>query len=183
MAKKVDWAPVYKNRDKDLFLFALFDWKDGTFRWAFGGENGLRTGGVYPLTSKRSQSKKFPQEAEWPSGTNVRCGQNKFFEQICTNNCWKECGYKGGLCENACGSGGYCCRRGETDCPFHAAAAGTTSKHTCILHTGCSTLQVANAGYEDGMYKAVDEKKVSWAPYKQVYKHCLLYTSPSPRDS
>ena len=53
--------------------------------------------------------------------------------QISTNDCWGNCG--GGLCEEFCGSGGYCCRKGYGDCPSEAGDA-SPSQHTCVKNRG-----------------------------------------------
>merc|ERR1719309_1083992 len=48
-----------------------------------------------------------------------------------TNDCWFKCGKKGGLCENFCGSNGYCCRDGYGGCPA-AAGGASPGRHTCV---------------------------------------------------
>ena len=55
--------------------------------------------------------------------------------------CWKQCGNHGGKC-NACGAGGYCCRKGFKDCPSVFVAAAHGRHHSCVKCThGNSSLR------------------------------------------
>merc|ERR1719309_531768 len=54
--------------------------------------------------------------------------------QISTDSCWGKCGNKGGLCEDVCGSNGYCCRKGYDDCPSEAGGV-SPSGHSCVRET------------------------------------------------
>ena len=47
-------------------------------------------------------------------------------------NCWNGCGKQGGLCENICGTNGYCCRRGFNDCPREAQQVALNNHHACV---------------------------------------------------
>ena len=51
--------------------------------------------------------------------------------QISTADCWYKCGNKGGLCEDGCGSNGYCCKKGLDDCPSEAGEVSPIH-HTCV---------------------------------------------------
>ena len=55
--------------------------------------------------------------------------------QISTDDCWSKCGKKGGLCDDGCGSNGYCCRKGFDDCPREAGEVSPIH-HTCVKKTG-----------------------------------------------
>ena len=54
--------------------------------------------------------------------------------QISTDNCWTRCGAKGGLCEDVCGSNGFCCRKGYNDCTSEAGDVSPID-HTCVRKT------------------------------------------------
>ena len=46
-------------------------------------------------------------------------------------NCWVPCKGKGGKCD-ACGTDGYCCKRGSTDCPSNIANVAHNRHHSCV---------------------------------------------------
>jgi len=52
-------------------------------------------------------------------------------------DCWHHCGSHGGRC-NACGAGGYCCRKGFKDCPNVFVAAAHGRHHSCVKCTSVS---------------------------------------------
>merc|ERR1712055_394283 len=53
----------------------------------------------------------------------------------CKADCWSGCGRKGGLCEDVCGTNGYCCRKGFNDCPNEAQQAAGSASHSCVRLT------------------------------------------------
>merc|ERR1712165_413892 len=57
---------------------------------------------------------------------------------VSSDDCWHGgCG-KGGLCENICGTNGYCCRSGFNDCPSDAQQVAISSHHICVKTKGGS---------------------------------------------
>ena len=46
----------------------------------------------------------------------------------------------------------------------------------------CNTQQVDNDFFEWGRYCKVDRIPLIWQDFLDLFKPCLLYTSPSPRD-
>ena len=72
----------------------------------------------------------------WTASLNSVTGDSGWV-QIDTADCWYKCGNKGGLCEDGCGSNGYCCKKGLDDCPSEAGEVSPIH-HTCVRKTGYS---------------------------------------------
>ena len=47
-------------------------------------------------------------------------------------DCLKRCGGRGGPCQS-CGPNGYCCQRGEMDCPPGYRSSAPPGRYACVL--------------------------------------------------
>jgi len=62
----------------------------------------------------------------------VRKGCKAIYAKNRSFNCWNSCHKRGGRC-NACGEGGYCCRKWQKDCPNALSSKGNMFSHTCVV--------------------------------------------------